>query len=305
MIIWQAKPHHRLPSLGCSYSSLLFLYFFIVVRGWRKGRHTHSLAPAASQHPLTHILNMSRTHQQYTTLGRHTPNCTSFLESLLFLTPWSYSNRPCSPHFLLSSRLWHIAPTPQSPSPHMSSIPCSPHASTHYCGACHLFCSASPRVSGLPAPGTTSHIRGRAQTRLPPATRAPLSSGSEYAGLARPTPAAPGSRPPRHRSTPVGSHYSPERGGCGGAARSLAPGPARPMRSAAAQRAGHGGGAALRGPHCGGDGSETRGPEAARGRSQSAAKTGCSLSPVLSGTRLQPDPSRLLRRRRRRLQAIP
>lgn len=137
----------------------------------------------------------------------------------------------------------------------------------------------------------------------PPARNSrPLSSGSAYAGLARPTPAAPGSRPLRHRSAPVGSHYSPARGGCGGAARGLAPGPARPMRSAAAQRAGHGGGAALRGPHRGGSGSgggsATRGPEAAQGRSQSAAKTGCSLSPALSGTRLQPDPSRLLRRRR-------
>ena len=47
---------------------------------------------------------------------------------------------------------------------------------------------------------------------------------------------------------------SPARGGCGGAARGLAPGPARPMRSAAAQRAGHGGGAALGGPHRGGGG---------------------------------------------------
>lgn len=170
-----------------------------------------------------------------------------------------------------------------------------------YSGACHLSCSTSPWSSGLPAPGTTSHIAGHAPTRLPPATRAPLSSGSAYAGLARPTPAAPGSRPPRHRSAPAGSHYSPARGGCGGAAWGLAPGPARPMRSAAAQRAGHDGGAALGGPHRGGgDGSATRGPKAARGRPQSAAKTLCSLSPALSGRRLLPDPSRILRQRRRR-----
>lgn len=66
----------------------------------------------------------------------------------------------------------------------------------------------------------------------------------------------------------------PARGGYGGAARGLAPGLARPMRSAAARRAGHGGGAALGDPHRGGGGggSATRGPEEARGRPQSAAK---------------------------------
>lgn len=177
----------------------------------------------------------------------------------------------------------------------------------HILRSLHLSCSASPWSSGLPAQCTTSHIAGRVPTRLPPATRAPLSSGSGSAGLARPTPAAPGSRPPRHRSAPAGSHYSPARGGCGGAARGLAPGPARPMRSAAARRAGHGGGAALGDPHRGGGGggSATRGPEKARGRPQSAASPGCSLSPARSGKRLQPDPSGLLRRRPQRPQALP
>lgn len=155
----------------------------------------------------------------------------------------------------------------------MPSISRSPHASLHVLRSLHLSYSVSPWSSGLPAQSTTSHIAGRAPTRLPLATRAPLSSGSGSAGLARPTPAAPGSRPPRHRSAPAGSHYSPARGGYGGAARGLAPGLARPMRSAAARRAGHGGGAALGDPHRGSGGSSaTRSPEEARGRPQSAAK---------------------------------